>query len=43
MEHGWIKATLIPTVVAKVRDATNLTRHFHFRGGGHLRKASKFK
>ena len=33
MEHDWIKATFIPAVVAKVRDATNLTRHFQ---GGHL-------
>ena len=33
MEHEWIKATFIPAVVAKVRDATNLTRHFQ---RGHL-------
>ena len=33
MEHDWIKATFIPAVVAKVRDATNLTRHLQ---GGHL-------
>ena len=33
MEHDWKKATLIPTVAAKDRDATNLTRHFH---GGHI-------
>ena len=32
MEHDWIKATFNPAVVAKVRDATNLTRHF--QGGG---------
>ena len=32
MEHDWIKTTFIPAVVAKVRDATNLTRHF--QGGG---------
>ena len=31
MEHDWIKATFIPAVVAKVRDATNLT--LHFQGG----------
>ena len=29
MEHGWNKATLIPAVAAKNRDAANLTRHFH--------------
>ena len=28
MEHDWIKATFIPAVVTKVRDATNLMRHF---------------
>ena len=33
MEHDWKKATLIPAVAAKDRDAANLTRHFH---GGHL-------
>ena len=33
MEHDWIKATFIPAVVAKVRDATNLTRHFQGGGG----------
>ena len=37
MEHDWIKATFIPAVVAKVRDATNFTRHF--QGGHLLRKA----
>ena len=37
MEHDWKKATLIPTVAAKDRDAANLIHHFH---GGHLlRKA----
>ena len=29
MEHDWKKATLIPAVAAKNRDAANLTRHFH--------------
>ena len=33
MEHDWIKAKFIPEVGAKVRDATNFTRHFQ---GGHL-------
>ena len=33
MEHDWKKATLIPALTAKNRDAANLTRHFH---GGHL-------
>ena len=37
MEHDWIKATFVPAVVAKVRVATNLTRHF--QGGHLLRKA----
>ena len=37
MKHDLKKATLIPAVTAKNRDAANLTRHFH---GGHLlRKA----
>ena len=37
MEHECEKATLIPAVAAKIRDAANLTHHFH---GGHLlRKA----
>ena len=31
MEHDWKKATLIPAVAAKNRDAANLTRHFHGR------------
>ena len=40
MEHDWKKATLIPAVAAKNRDAANLTRHFMGGGGGHLlRKA----
>ena len=44
MEHDWIKATFIPAVVAKVRDATDLTRHFQggppsMQGG----TTSKFK
>ena len=29
MEHDWKKATLIPTVAAKDKDAANLTHHFH--------------
>ena len=29
MEHDWKKATLIPAVAAKTRDAANLTRHFY--------------
>ena len=29
MEHDWKKATLIPAVAAKNRDAANLTCHFH--------------
>ena len=29
MKHDWKKATLIPAVAAKDRDASNLTRHFH--------------
>ena len=29
MEHDRKKATLIPAVAAKNRDAANLTRHFH--------------
>ena len=37
MKHDLKKATLIPAVAAKNRDAANLTRHFH--GGGHLRQA----
>ena len=44
MEHDWIKATFIPAVVAKVRDATNLTRHF--QGGSPASQGgttSKFK
>ena len=37
MKYDWEKATLIPAVAAKDRDASNLPRHFH---GGHLlRKA----
>ena len=36
MEHDWKKATLIPAVAAKNRDAANLTRHLHGGGGGHL-------
>ena len=37
MKHDWKKATLIPAVAVKKRDAAKLTRHFH---GGHLlRKA----
>ena len=42
MEYDWKKATLIPAVAAKNRDAANLTRHFHGGGGGGchlLRKA----
>ena len=40
MKHDLKKATLIPAVAAKNRDAANLTRHFHGGGGGHLpRKA----
>ena len=35
MELDWEKATLIPAVASKNRDAANLTRHFH-GGGGHL-------
>ena len=30
MKHDWKKATLIPAVAAKNRDASNLTRHFHW-------------
>ena len=30
MKHDLKKATLIPTVAAKNRDAANLTRHFHW-------------
>ena len=30
MKHDWKKATLIPAVAAKDRDASNLTRHFHW-------------
>ena len=30
MNHDWKKATLIPAVAAKDRDASNLTRHFHW-------------
>ena len=44
MEHDWIKATFIPAVVAKVRDETNLTRHF--QGGSPSSQGgttSKFK
>ena len=44
MEHDWIKATFIPAVVAKVRDATNSTRHF--QGGSPSSQGgmtSKFK
>ena len=44
MGYDWIKATFIPAVVAKVRDATNLTRHF--QGGSPSSQggtASKFK
>ena len=29
MKHDLKKATLIPAVAAKNRDAANLTRHFH--------------
>ena len=29
MKHDWKKATLIPAVAAKNRDAAKLTRHFH--------------
>ena len=35
MKNDLKKATLIPAVAAKNRDAANLTRHFH---GGHLLK-----
>ena len=38
MEHDWKKATLIPAVAAKNRDAANLTRHFH--GGSPSSQAS---
>ena len=30
MKHDWKKATLIPAVAAKDRDASNLTRHFYW-------------
>ena len=30
MKHDWKKATLIPVVAAKDRDASNLPRHFHW-------------
>ena len=30
MKHDWKKATLIPAVAAKNRDAANLMRHFHW-------------
>ena len=30
MKHNWKKATLIPAVAAKDRDASNLPRHFHW-------------
>ena len=47
MEHDWKKATLIPTVAGKDRDAANLTRHFHGGGGGspssQVGKTPKFK
>ena len=33
MKHDLKKATLIPSVAAKNRDAANLTRHFHGGGG----------
>ena len=29
MKHDWKKATLIPVVAAKDRNALNLPRHFH--------------
>ena len=29
MKHDWEKSTLIPTVAAQDRDATNLTRYFY--------------
>ena len=44
MEHAWKKATLIPAVAAKNRDAVNLTCHFH-RGSASSQggKIPKFK
>ena len=33
MDNDWKKAILIPVMVAKTRDAANLTSHFH---GGRL-------
>ena len=30
MKHDWKKATLIPAVAVKDRDASNLTRQFHW-------------
>ena len=39
MENDWKKATFIPAVATKNKDAANLTHHFHGGGGRLLRKA----